>query len=211
VSRPCLAGGGYYFDWELGSDGLRLALADVAGKGASAALLTAAVRALVRARWGESDLALAAHRIDLSVRDSVPAGRYATALLGRIEPITGRLVYVNAGHPAPLLVRASGVALPLDIGGLPFGLAAGRPYGSAQVRMERGDTLLVFSDGIIEADAEGVEFGAERLISLTRQSSGLDAAELARRIGAELDAHAGGVANVDDRTLLVVRRHSEPR
>jgi hypothetical protein len=138
VIRPCHAVGGDYFDWELGSDGLRLALADVAGKGASAALLTAAVRALVRARWGESDLALAAHRVDLSVRDSVPAGRYATAFLGRIEPITGRLVHVNAGHPAPLLVRSSGVVLPLDIGGLPFALASGRPYGSAQVRMERG-------------------------------------------------------------------------
>jgi phosphoserine phosphatase RsbU/P len=209
VSRPCHAVGGDYFDWELSSDGLRITVADVAGKGASAALLMAAVRALVRAHWAESDLAAAALRIDRSVRDSVPDGRYATAFLGRLDPTTGCLIYVNAGHPAPLLVRSKGSVEPLQVGGLPFGLTEGRPYQSGLVRVERGDTLLVFSDGVTEAcDVAGAEFGAERLVALARHGSELDAGAMARRIGVELDAYPDGAGTVDDRTLLVLRRHS---
>src|SRR5262245_54628391 len=206
LSRPCHAVGGDYFDWELGPNGLRLAVADVAGKGAAAALLMAAVRALVRARWAEDDLALAARRIDHSVRDGVPEDRYATGFLGRFDPATRCLVYVNAGHPAPLLVRATGAVETLDAGGLPFGLAEARPYESGLVRIGRGDTLLVFSDGVTEAcDATGTEFGAERLVALAREGAELDAADLARRIGAELEGFPGGVGTADDRTLLLLK------
>jgi serine phosphatase RsbU (regulator of sigma subunit) len=207
LSRPCHAMGGDYYDWDLRPDGLRLALADVSGKGAAAALLMAGVRALVRALWGEEDLADAARRISESVRDSVPRARYATAFLARLEPASGRLLWVNAGHPPALIVRAGGAVEPLGTGGLPLGLLEGAAYEARETWLSPGDRLLVFSDGVIEStDRRGEELGTEGLLALARAGAQEDAAELARRLCRELEARAGGAPARDDRTLLVLER-----
>jgi sigma-B regulation protein RsbU (phosphoserine phosphatase) len=207
LSRPCHAMGGDYFDWELGPDGLRLALADVSGKGAAAALLMAAVRALVRSRWAEPDLAGAAAGIGRAVFDNVPASRYATAFLARLDPARGRLRYVNAGHPPALVVRADGRVQTLDSGGFPLGLLEQAPYVAAETTLTPGDTLLIFSDGVSEArDATGAELGLDRLIALVRAGQLDDAPTLARRIGDALDEFSWSTPADDDRTLLVLKR-----
>lgn len=207
ASRPCHAMGGDYFDWELGADGLRLALADVSGKGAAAALLMAAVRALVRARWGEADLAGATGLISQAVFDNVPASRYATAFLARLDPSGGRLRYVNAGHPPPLLVRAGGEVEMLATGGFPLGLVEGASYEPAEARLRPGDTLLIFSDGVCEArNAAGEELGVEGLVELTRAERGLDAPALALAIERTLEDFSWSAPIDDDRTLLVLKR-----
>jgi serine phosphatase RsbU (regulator of sigma subunit) len=207
VSHPCHAMGGDYYDWELGPEGLRLALADVSGKGAAAALLMAAVRALVRSRWHEPDLARASGLISRAVFDNVPASRYATALLARLDPARGRLRYVNAGHQPPLLVRADGSVQTLGTGGFPLGLVDTAFYAAAEVVLGPGDTLLIFSDGVSEArNAAGAELGPDGLVELARAGRGLDAPALAAQIERALDAHSGSAPAEDDRTLLVLKR-----
>ena len=206
-SRPCHAMGGDYFDWELGPGGLRLALADVSGKGAPAALLMAAVRALVRARWGEVDLAAAATHISRAVFDNVPASRYATAFLARLDPRRGRLLYVNAGHQPPLLLRAGGGVETLGSGGFPLGLIDTATYQTGEVFLAPGDALLIFSDGVNEArDAEGTEIGGERLVELARAEPGADARGIARTLARAIEEFSGDAPIDDDRTLMVLQR-----
>jgi serine phosphatase RsbU (regulator of sigma subunit) len=199
--------GGDYYDWALGEDGLRLVLADVSGKGAAAAVLMAAVRALVRSRWAEADLARASRLISRAVFDNVPASRYATAFLARLDPPTGRLRFVNAGHQPALIVRADGTAQALASSGVPLGLMETAAYTAADATLGPGDTLLIFSDGVSEArDAAGTELGVERLVELLRSGQDLDAAGLVQRIEQALDAFASGAPPDDDRTLLVLKR-----
>jgi serine phosphatase RsbU (regulator of sigma subunit) len=206
LSRPCRAMGGDYYDWQLGAD-LHLALADVSGKGAGAAMLMAAVRALVRARWQEQDLAGAAAGISRGVFENVPASRYATAFLARLEPATGVLRYVNAGHHPPVLMRASGAVETLASGGFPLGLVEDGVYQGGAARLGRGDTLLIFSDGICEArDATGRELGIEPLVELLRAGRGQHAAAVARRIESAVQEFTGAAPADDDRTLVVLAR-----
>jgi serine phosphatase RsbU (regulator of sigma subunit) len=206
-SRPCRAMGGDYYDWALGADGLRLVLADVSGKGAAAAVLMAAVRALVRSRWAEADLARASRLISRAVFDNVPASRYATAFLARLDPPAGRLRFVNAGHQPALLVRADGTAQALASSGVPLGLMETAAYTAEDATLGPGDTLLVYSDGVSETcDAAGHELGVERLVDLVRGSQDLDAAGVVRRIEQALDEFSGGAPADDDRTLLVLKR-----
>ena len=206
-SRPCRAMGGDYYDWALGADGLRLVLADVSGKGAAAAVLMAAVRALVRSRWSEADLARASRLISRAVFDNVPASRYATAFLARLDPPAGRLRFVNAGHQPALLVRADGTAQALASSGVPLGLMETASYTAEDVTFGPGDTLLVYSDGVSETcDAEGQELGVQRLVDLVRGGRDLDAAGVVRRIEQALDEFSSGAPADDDRTLLVLKR-----
>jgi serine phosphatase RsbU (regulator of sigma subunit) len=211
-SRPCLAMGGDYYDWDLGADGLRLVLADVSGKGAAAAVLMAAVRALVRSRWAEADLARASRQISRAVFDNVPASRYATAFLARLDPPSGRLRFVNAGHQPALIVRADGRTEALASSGVPLGLMETASYTAAEAVLRPGDTLLVFSDGVSEArDADGREIGVERLAALVREGRDLDAPALVREIEQAVERFSSGAVVEDDRTLLVLKRAGPSR
>jgi len=206
-TRPCLAMGGDYYDWQLGTDGLRLVLADVSGKGAAAAVLMAAVRALVRSRWADADLARACRLISRAVFDNVPASRYATAFLARLDPPTGRLRFVNAGHQPALIVRADGSAQALASSGVPLGLMETANYTAAEVTLGPDDTLLVYSDGICEAgDASGTELGVDGLAAILRDGRDLDAPALLHRVERAVEAHSSGAVIEDDRTLLVLKR-----
>jgi serine phosphatase RsbU (regulator of sigma subunit) len=211
-SRPCLAMGGDYYDWALGPDGLRLVLADVSGKGTAAAVLTAAVRALVRSRWAEGDLARASRHISRAVFDNMPASRYATAFLARLDPPTGRLQFVNAGHQPALILRADGRAEALASGGVPLGLMETAAYAAGAATLGAGDTLLIYSDGISEArDTAGTELGVERLLEILRRGRDLDAASLVQSIELALDEFSSGAPIDDDRTLVVLKRLDGPR
>jgi phosphoserine phosphatase RsbU/P len=210
VASPCRAVGGDYYDWDVRPDGVRLAFGDVAGKGTPAALVMTMVRALVRTFWDEDTLSAAAARINRALLDTVPAGRFATAVLARLDPASGRLDYVNAGHPAPLVIRARGGLEVLESGGLPLGLFDGMPYTAGRVNLERGDTVLLFSDGVLEAGGStgGEEFGTDRLASLARAGRALDAQALVAWIAEELEAFSSGGATADDRTVMAVKRSS---
>jgi len=141
------------------------------------------------------------------VFDNVPASRYATAFLARLDPPTGRLRFVNAGHQPALVVRADGGVQTLASSGVPLGLMESATYAAAEATLDPGDTLLIYSDGVSEArDAAGTELGVERLVDLVRGGQALDAARLVQRIEQALDDFAGGASADDDRTVLVLKR-----
>lgn len=208
-NQPCLTVGGDYFDFGTGSDELRLALGDVSGKGTGAALIMAVLRAAVRAHWDVADTAEAISRINRTVCENIPAGKYVTFFLARLDPASGRLRYVNAGHNRPLLIRADGSHSELCEGGMVLGLIPEAEYAEGQVELAPGDALVVFSDGVTETWNEAdEEFGEDGLLALAREARTLPAAEIEARIYAGLERFAGGDKATDDRTLIVVKREA---
>jgi serine phosphatase RsbU (regulator of sigma subunit) len=210
ASRPCRAVGGDYFDFRPHGGRLRIALGDVAGKGTGAALLMGILRAAVRAHWAEPSLIEAITRINGTICQNVPENRYMTFLLAQLEPGSGQLAYVNAGHNPPLLVRTQGAVERLCEGGLVIGMFDNVPYVEGVVTLEPGDVLLAFSDGVTETwNAAGEEFGEQRLAGVVAQNPGMDAAALEVEILRALDKHAAGAKATDDRTLIVLRRTAD--
>jgi serine phosphatase RsbU (regulator of sigma subunit) len=209
ASRPCEAVGGDFHDlaWEGGE--LRMALADVSGKGLGAAMLMSGLRSAVHAHWRDAALGMSATRINRTFFENIPLDRYATCFLGRYDPESGRLAYVNAGHPPPLLVRAqSPVVERLVRGGAGLGLFETAPFDEGFTTMTPGDTLLVYSDGVSESwpsvdEAEAV------LIQLVRRFHSEPVVDLQREILAAVDRQRGSSPS-DDCTLVVLRKSGTP-
>jgi sigma-B regulation protein RsbU (phosphoserine phosphatase) len=185
-----------------------MALGDVAGKGMSAALIMTVLRAAVRDYWASSPPRETVGRLNRTICDNVPDNKYVTFFLAALEPETGRVAYVNAGHNPPVLVRASGRTEALEQGGTVLGMFESTPYAEGATAMEPGDTLLIYSDGISETfDPDGNEFGEKGLAAVALRSRGLDAAGLQDEILRELDRFSVGAKATDDRTLIVLRRY----
>lgn len=212
TTQACRAVGGDYYDLLMAGDQLLFALADVSGKGTGAALLTTVLRAAVRAHWTEFPLAEAMTRINRTVFQNVPENRYITFFMARLEPSTGRVIYVNAGQNPPLLVHASGDVETLKEGGTVLGLFDPVAYTTGTVEMRPGDILVAYSDGVTETfGPESEEFGEQRLQDVILRERHLDARALQDEILRELDAWCGGARTTDDRTLMVLKRSSGGR
>lgn len=206
-NTPCRTVGGDYYDFLVDQGRLYMALGDVSGKGTGAALIMTVLRAAVRAHWTELKPAEALARINRTVCQNVPEGKYATFVMARLEPATGALCYVNAGHNPPLLVGTDGSVRELTEGGTVLGMFDGINYHEGQVEMNPGDALIIFSDGVTETwDRSEVEFGEKRLAESVVRGRGLDADALQLRILSELDDFAKGAKATDDRTMIVLKR-----
>ena len=207
-NQPCRTVGGDYYDFALLQGCLLLALGDVSGKGTGAALLMTVLRAAVRGLWSDASISEAVSRINSTVCQNVTSGKYVTFFMARLEPETGRVSYVNAGHNPPLLVRGNGSVETLGEGGMVLGLFDSIPYAEGGAELRAGDTLLIFSDGVTETfSAQGDEFGDEKLAAVAVRGRGLDAAGLQTEILRELEAFAAGTKATDDRTLIVLKRY----
>lgn len=203
-SRSCEAVGGDYHDYAFDGRELLLALADVSGKGLGAAMLMTALRSAVHAHWKETSLAAATTRINRTFFGNVPPDRYATCFLGRLDPRTGKLIFVNAGHPPALLVRANGAVVRLSQGGPGLALFPDAEFEAADVTLDPGDTLLIYSDGISEAwptEAEAESYLSELAISYGSTPVGA----LRGQVLTTVDVRRGGKRN-DDCTMIVLRR-----
>jgi len=204
---PCRTVGGDYYDFAIEDGRLLLALGDVSGKGTGAALLMTVLRAAVRSHWREPLLADAVVRINRTVCQNVPSSKFVTFFLAALDPGTGRLDFVNAGHNPPLLVRADGEVEKLSDGGLVLGIFDTVGYEGGRVEMHPGDTLVMYSDGVTETwDPDGEEFGEESLIPLVVRSRTLDAESLQNAILREIERFEAGARATDDRTIVVLRR-----
>jgi sigma-B regulation protein RsbU (phosphoserine phosphatase) len=204
---PCRTVGGDYFDFELDNGDLLFALGDVSGKGTGAAMLMTMLRASVRAHWTETSLSLAVERINRTVAQNVPANKYVTFFMGRLEPQTGRLTYVNAGHNPPMLIRSSGEPETLVEGGMVLGLFDSAPFDQGVTELGPQDSLVVFSDGVTETwNTEDEEYGEGRLVELLTGLRDRDAPGLQAAILDAIEAFAPGVKATDDRTLIVLKR-----
>ena len=210
-NRPCRTVGGDYYDFAVEDERLLVALGDVSGKGTGAALLMTVLRAAVRAHWTETVLSDAVARINRTVCQNVPQSKYVTFFLAALDPATGRLAYVNAGHNPPLLVRAAGKVDRLEDGGLVLGMFENVTYAGGTVEMRPGDTLVVYSDGVTETwSPEGAEYGEESLTALAVRSRGLAAPALLDTILREIERFEAGARASDDRTLVVLKRTGRP-
>ena len=150
--------------------------------------------------------------MSLDAPQATGCGKYATFFYAVFEESTGKLTYTNAGHNAPLLVRrtsgepAIGVDR-LEVGGVPVGLFDEAAYECQTVDFHPGDALLVFTDGVTEAENKaGEEFGEERLVSFVRGLEDLPAGEVAERLMDRLNAFVEDAEQHDDITLVVLRR-----
>jgi phosphoserine phosphatase RsbU/P len=191
---------------------LVIAVADVAGKSVPAALLMATFQASLRALAGTSaTLEENVIGLDRYARThNLEGRRFTTAFLAEIEPATGAMRYVNAGHNAPILLRASHVIERLDLGGPPLGLplfrGEERQYECGTIQLETGDLLFIFTDGVIDAiNDDEEEFGEPRLLSLLRSLPQMSAVDMRDRVMGELNAFVGFAHQQDDITCLLLR------
>ena len=198
---------GDFYDVVPAGDALLLAVADVEGKSVPAALLTAMLQASLRTQttWVTSVAAIVSNINGLCCRRE-GVQQFATFFLMRVED-DGRLVYSNAGHNPPILLRASGQQKLLDSGGIMFGVMEQAPFDEDNLTLGAADRLVVYTDGITErANPAGEEFGPERLASLAASLPiNLSAREITERILRELDAFSQGVEPNDDQTLMILQ------
>ena len=199
-------GGDYYEFIPLADDRWGVVIADVVGKGIPAAILVSALRASISALVGH-ELAVRAvmRRANRFFHESVEDGKYVTLFYAVIDPPLRRMLYVNAGHVPPILLRANGDVELLEEGGVPLGLFEAPKYFEGHVVLEEGDLLALYTDGVVEtADAEGNFYGVDRVVELLRAGQAASATEVCSSIMQAVRRH-GGSARQDDRTLVVMK------
>jgi serine phosphatase RsbU (regulator of sigma subunit) len=206
---PCYEVGGDYYDFvPVDADRLGIVIADVSGKGMSAALLMASLRAaLVAEIHPDFDLEAMAGRLNDFIYRSTATSDFVTFFFGTLDRRTGEFRYVNAGHNPPFVVRKSGELLSLATSGLTLGMFSGASYGSAMVRLEPGDIAVLFTDGIPEArNGEGEEYTEERFCNLVTRNRDLSASDLCRKVLDDIHFFAATGQPCDDITLVAVKR-----
>jgi sigma-B regulation protein RsbU (phosphoserine phosphatase) len=215
ATRPANTVAGDYYDVILrpgrrsDEDRILFVVADVAGKSIPAAMLMATFQASLRT-LSTSGVALAelvegVNRYACS--NSMGGVRFTTAFLAELDPLTGAIAYVNAGHNVPILRKSSGAVERLEAGGIPIGILAESHYQMGTTRLESGDWLVIFTDGVVEAVNSGdEEYGEPELIRLLDRESRSTPAELLRSLMADLDRHVGNTPQHDDITCLLLKR-----
>ena len=172
-----------------------------------AALLMANIQASLRTRLAlGQDLAAIAREIDVDVEDNTPGPVYATLFMGILDPVSRELTYVNAGHNWPVLRHASGAIERLEAGGLPLGINSAVSYEFGSAVLGADDLLLIFTDGLVEAEDDGErEYGEERMLPVVRTLHSGTAKEALDHIMSSVDAFVGLTRQHDDITCLVLR------
>ncbi len=201
--------GGDYYDVIKKSDHQYvLAIGDVSGKGAPAALLMANIQAALRALAPMNySISEATGRLNDLTCSSTGHGRFITFFWGELDTEKRLLRYVNAGHNPPFLLSASGELKRLSEGGLILGvLNTAVPYQESSVELNKGDVLLLFTDGVSEAmNAADEDFTEERLQETFKTHSHLPAPEILTQIRHEVERFSSGIPQSDDLTMLVVK------
>ena len=184
------------------------AVADVAGKSIPAAMLMATFQASLKtlstALVALPELASNMNRY--ACTNSQGGLRFTTAFLSEYDPATRRLEYINAGHNNPILRRASGQIERLDVGGLPFGIQPEAQYQAGQVTLAAGDWLIIFTDGLVEAENAGQqEYGEARLLAAIESGKSTEPGEMLKRLMTELDVFVGNTPQHDDVTCMLLK------
>ena len=215
ATRPANTVAGDYYDVILrpgatpAGDRILFVVADVAGKSIPAAMLMATFQASLRT-LSTSGAPLAQLVADLNryaCSNSQGGARFTTAFLAELDPATGEISYVNAGHNVPILRRKAGSIERPEVGGIPVGVLADAAYQMGTTRLESGDWLVIFTDGVVEAvNANGEEYDEPRLVRMIDQAAGASPQELLRGLLADLDVFVGNTPQHDDMTCLLLKR-----
>jgi len=201
-------GGDYYDLVDLGTGAYLVAIADVAGKGVPAALLASMVQAAIRTQAPDmKPLGEMMGRLNRLVHDATADDRFATCFLAQVAGDGASFSFSNAGHNFPILRTASGSCRFLEDGGIPLGIEPGHVYSEGAARLNSGDTLILYTDGITDArNRLGEDFGEERLVEMVeRLPDRLSAEEIVREIEDELARFTGGAEQMDDITLVALK------
>jgi sigma-B regulation protein RsbU (phosphoserine phosphatase) len=185
-----------------------LAVADVAGKSIPAALLMATFQASLKtlSETGCSLADLVTGMNHYACTNSQSGLRFTTAFLAEFDPAGRALTYINAGHNAPILRRGAGAIERLSNGGLPLGMWADKSYEAGNVVLQPGDWLVIFTDGVVEAEnGRSEEYGEQRVLDVLQAGAAATPNELLRRMMSDLDTFVGATPQHDDVTCMLVK------
>ena len=204
-----VAGDFYDFIELTESDQLGVLIADVSDKGAPAAIYMAVARSLIRGNAAGASTPLEAiRRANRQIVADSRAGMFVTAFYLLFSPNSGRVRYVNAGHNLPLLRRASGEIVELEMGGMALGWFVENPLVERELILEPGDLLVLYTDGVTDAcNVAQEEFGLQRLWNLVATCGELGAEETLDCINRAVSRFVGDAPAADDITLVVIRRN----
>ena len=208
-TAACRGVGGDYYDFIHFPDGrIGMLVGDVAGKGMPASLLMSSLQARVHVVFDDaSELSKRVSRLNKHTCGNCPDNRFITFFFGVADPSTGALIYSNAGHNPPLVVRAGGGCDTLTAGGVMLGILPMAQFEEDTVQLNSGDVLVLFSDGVTEAaDPEDNEFGEERLAALVASLRDRPAQEIVEEIHKAVAVYTQGAPPADDITVLVARK-----
>ena len=210
ISFSCYEIGGDYYDFIPRHDGkMLIALGDVSGKGTAAALLMSSLHAAIHAQaTAKSSLADTIVSVNQYLAENTPTNRFVTLFAAELDPASGHLRYINAGHNPPLIGRADGTVAQLSSGGFPLGIIPDAEFEVGETQLERGEALVVYSDGVSEAvNLRDEEFGLERLTEVVRKHVGLSAAGIRDKVESSLSTFTETAPANDDITLVIVKRN----
>jgi serine phosphatase RsbU (regulator of sigma subunit) len=210
-SIPAQMVGGDYFDFiDVEGPGMAICLGDVSGKGLPASLLMANLQATLR---GQTLLNAPVHesvlRSNKLMYQSTDPEKFATLFYSVLDFDSNELAYCNAGHEIPFVVSGDGEPVRLETGGMALGVMDEFPYQHDAIRLNAGDLLVIYSDGIPDATNEfDHPFGEDRLISMVRELENQPAIAIIDHIVEAVQKHEGETEQLDDLTLVVVKREN---
>jgi hypothetical protein len=203
--------GDYYDVFERAVDGKQtfvFAMADVAGKSIPAALLMATIQSSLKTLASSSTglAELTARMNQYACSNSQNGRRFTTAFLAEYDPATRTLAYVNAGHNPPFVRRQAGSIDHLEAGGIPLGILETARYEAGSTTLGTGDWLVIFTDGVVEAEnTAGEEYGEQRLLFVVQSGAQLAPQQLLGNLSADLDRFVAGAPQHDDITCMLVK------
>lgn len=209
ISFSCYEIGGDYYDFIERHDGkMLIALGDVSGKGTAAALLMSSLHAAIHAQVSaKSSLERTISSVNQYLAENTPANRFVTLFAAELDPVSGSLKYINAGHNPPLIGRIDGSIEQLSSGGFPLGIIPTAEFELGELNLKPGEALVVYSDGVSEANnLNGDEFGLERLEDVVKKNLGSSAAGLRDKVESALSEFTQTAPANDDITLVIVKR-----
>jgi sigma-B regulation protein RsbU (phosphoserine phosphatase) len=206
INFPCLSVGGDYFDvFPLSDDRTAFVIADVSGKGLGAAIVTTMLQGALSGMTLGTDPGLLFNNVNRFLCDHTEVGRYATVFFGILDQ-DGHLEFINAGHPSPFLIRRGIAEEAFTEGSFPVGLVPEARYAAACLKLEPGDTLVLFTDGVTEAmDPDEQLFGVPRLKEILTGQTECPLEQLQKCVLEAVENFTRGAHQADDLTLLIVR------
>jgi sigma-B regulation protein RsbU (phosphoserine phosphatase) len=206
VNFPCLSVGGDYFDvFPLSEGRTAFVIADVSGKGLGAAIVTTMLQGALSGMTLGTDPALVFSHVNRFLCNHTEVGRYATVFFGLLDD-NGHLEFINAGHPSPFLIRRGTAEEAFTEGSYPVGLVPEAQYTAACLKLEPGDTLVLFTDGVTEAmDPDDQLFGVPRLKQVLTGQLECPLEDLQKCVLEAVENFTRGARQADDLTLLIVR------
>ncbi len=214
ATRPANTVAGDYYDvfarprFDGQSEEFLIAIADVAGKSIPAAMLMATFQASLRTLSATPGTLteLVGRMNRYACTNSQNGRRFTTAFIAQYEPATRLLTYVNAGHNNPIVRRKTGAMERLEIGGMPLGIMDDAPYASGTVTLDAGDWLVIFTDGVVEAENNAQEeYGEIRFMTMLNAGVALSPEMMLNTIMVDVDRFAGGAPQHDDVTLMLLK------